>query len=248
RSPTLAGVPLRLVCSASPTLAPSRIRRRRRRAPARFMCRQRAIFIRCLDCPARWPVDDRNALRLAPVCALLLRPSPLHCCYLRVPAAAGLLSLRLSPLLLLLAPARHCADPPTHLYLLSSLQRLISLELLKAATSSSPGKAREAIRSHKYNQLEKLSMKLLNLYWNMLRIEMWKLFSMDLANFEVRKLLNLYWNMLRTEMWKLFSMDLANFEMVQDFRKPLLDVLEIGLVDLCFVNEDKGKSVPQGNS
>ncbi|MQM15447.1 hypothetical protein Taro_048388 [Colocasia esculenta] len=44
------------------------------------------------------------------------------------------------------------------------------------------------------------------------------------------KLLNLYWNMLRTEMWKLFSTDLANFEMVQDFKKPLLDVLEIGLM------------------
>ncbi|MQM03822.1 hypothetical protein Taro_036606, partial [Colocasia esculenta] len=56
-----------------------------------------------------------------------------------------------------------------------------------------------------------------------------------------RKLLYLYWNMLRTEMWKLFSMDLANFKMVQDFRKPLLYVLEIGLVDLCFANEDKAR-------
>ncbi|MQL68481.1 hypothetical protein Taro_000776 [Colocasia esculenta] len=64
----------------------------------------------------------------------------------------------------------------------------------------------------------------------------------------IRKLLYLYWNMLRIEMWKLFSMDLANFEMVQDFRKPLLYVLEIGLVDLCFANEDKKARSSDSNS
>ncbi|CAA6665243.1 unnamed protein product [Spirodela intermedia] len=39
------------------------------------------------------------------------------------------------------------------------------------------------------------------------------------------------------------SMDLASFEMVRDFRTPLLSLLEGGLIDLCFANEDEAREV-----
>ncbi|KAK4599814.1 hypothetical protein RGQ29_009742 [Quercus rubra] len=35
------------------------------------------------------------------------------------------------------------------------------------------------------------------------------------------------------------SMDLASFEMVRNFKKPLLELLESGDIDLCFANEDE---------
>lgn len=37
----------------------------------------------------------------------------------------------------------------------------------------------------------------------------------------------------------LISLDLASFEMVRKFRKPLLELLESGNIDLCFANEDE---------
>ncbi|XP_078431334.1 pfkB-like carbohydrate kinase family protein [Wolffia australiana] len=42
------------------------------------------------------------------------------------------------------------------------------------------------------------------------------------------------------------SLDLASFEMVRDFRAPLLSLLEGGLVDLCFANEDEARELLRG--
>ncbi|CAA7401976.1 unnamed protein product [Spirodela intermedia] len=42
------------------------------------------------------------------------------------------------------------------------------------------------------------------------------------------------------------SMDLASFEMVRDFRTPLLSLLEGGLIDLCFANEDEARELLRG--
>ncbi|XP_058092040.1 uncharacterized protein LOC131237948 [Magnolia sinica] len=44
------------------------------------------------------------------------------------------------------------------------------------------------------------------------------------------------------------SMDLASFEMVRDFRSTLLELLESGLIDLCFANEDEARELLRGES
>ncbi|XP_075641779.1 uncharacterized protein LOC142613346 [Castanea sativa] len=42
------------------------------------------------------------------------------------------------------------------------------------------------------------------------------------------------------------SMDLASFEMVRNFKKPLLELLESGDIDLCFANEDEATELLRG--
>ncbi|KAL0017134.1 hypothetical protein SO802_004203 [Lithocarpus litseifolius] len=42
------------------------------------------------------------------------------------------------------------------------------------------------------------------------------------------------------------SMDLASFEMVRKFKKPLLELLESGDIDLCFANEDEATELLRG--
>lgn len=42
------------------------------------------------------------------------------------------------------------------------------------------------------------------------------------------------------------SMDLASFEMIRNFKKPLLELLESGDIDLCFANEDEATELLRG--
>ncbi|KAL4566369.1 hypothetical protein LXL04_030484 [Taraxacum kok-saghyz] len=44
----------------------------------------------------------------------------------------------------------------------------------------------------------------------------------------------------------LISLDLASFEMVRKFKKPLLELLESGNIDLCFANEDEAAELLSG--
>lgn len=42
------------------------------------------------------------------------------------------------------------------------------------------------------------------------------------------------------------SMDLASFEMIRNFKKPLLELIESGDIDLCFANEDEATELLRG--
>ncbi|KAL2346314.1 hypothetical protein Fmac_000314 [Flemingia macrophylla] len=44
----------------------------------------------------------------------------------------------------------------------------------------------------------------------------------------------------------LVSLDLASFEMVRNFKRPLLNLLESGNIDLCFANEDEAAELLRG--
>ncbi|XP_031478187.1 uncharacterized protein LOC116249153 [Nymphaea colorata] len=46
----------------------------------------------------------------------------------------------------------------------------------------------------------------------------------------------------------LVSMDLASFEMVRDYKAHLLHLLENGMVDLCFANEDEARELMRGKA
>ncbi|CAN6446653.1 unnamed protein product [Victoria cruziana] len=46
----------------------------------------------------------------------------------------------------------------------------------------------------------------------------------------------------------LVSMDLASFEMVRDYKAHLLHLLENGMIDLCFANEDEARELMRGKA